>query len=55
MIHIHVLETRMQAVSGQRMYGRTLPEHMDAIGFLSRARLLRARDLADAVGHRARP
>jgi cytosine/adenosine deaminase-related metal-dependent hydrolase len=34
-IHIHVLETRMQAVSGQRMYGRTLPEHMDAIGFLS--------------------
>jgi cytosine/adenosine deaminase-related metal-dependent hydrolase len=33
-IHIHVLETRMQAVSGQRMYGRTLPEHMDAIGFL---------------------
>jgi 5-methylthioadenosine/S-adenosylhomocysteine deaminase len=35
MIHIHVLETRMQAVSGQRMYGRTLPEHLDAIGFLS--------------------
>ncbi len=35
MIHIHVLETRMQAVSGPRMYGRTLPEHMDAIGFLS--------------------
>jgi cytosine/adenosine deaminase-related metal-dependent hydrolase len=35
MIHIHVLETRMQAVSGQRMYGRTLPEHMDALGFLS--------------------
>ncbi|HEY6962430.1 MAG TPA: amidohydrolase family protein [Gaiellaceae bacterium] len=34
-VHIHVLETRMQAVSGQRMYGRTLPEHMDAIGFLS--------------------
>ena len=33
-IHIHVLETRMQAVSGQRMYGRTLVEHMDAIGFL---------------------
>jgi 5-methylthioadenosine/S-adenosylhomocysteine deaminase len=33
-IHIHVLETRMQAVSGQRMYGRTLPEHMAAIGFL---------------------
>src|SRR6266566_2468667 len=34
-IHIHVLETRMQSVSGQRLYGRTLPEHMDAIGFLS--------------------
>ena len=33
-IHIHVLETRMQAVSGQRMYGETLPEHMDALGFL---------------------
>ena len=33
-IHIHVLETRMQAVSGQRMYGKTLPEHMEAIGFL---------------------
>ncbi|MFL5928129.1 MAG: amidohydrolase family protein [Gaiellaceae bacterium] len=35
MIHIHVLETRMQAVSGQRMYGRTLPEHLDQLGFLS--------------------
>jgi cytosine/adenosine deaminase-related metal-dependent hydrolase len=34
-LHIHVLETRMQAVSGQRMYGKTLVEHMDAIGFLS--------------------
>ena len=34
-IHIHVLETRMQAVSGQRLYGKTLVEHMDAIGFLS--------------------
>jgi cytosine/adenosine deaminase-related metal-dependent hydrolase len=33
-IHIHVLETRMQAVLGQRMYGKTLPEHMAAIGFL---------------------
>lgn len=33
-IHIHVLETRMQALSGQRMYGRTLVEHLDAIGFL---------------------
>lgn len=35
MVHIHVLETRMQAISGRRMYGRTLPEHMEAIGFLS--------------------
>jgi 5-methylthioadenosine/S-adenosylhomocysteine deaminase len=34
-VHIHVLETRMQAVSGQRMYGRTLPEHLDSLGFLS--------------------
>jgi cytosine/adenosine deaminase-related metal-dependent hydrolase len=34
-VHIHVLETRMQALTGQRMYGRTLPEHMKAIGFLS--------------------
>jgi cytosine/adenosine deaminase-related metal-dependent hydrolase len=33
-IHIHVLETRMQALSGQKMYGKTLPEHMHAIGFL---------------------
>jgi 5-methylthioadenosine/S-adenosylhomocysteine deaminase len=34
-IHIHVLETRMQAVSGKQMYGKTLVEHMDALGFLS--------------------
>src|SRR4051795_5761485 len=34
-IHIHVLETRMQAVSGRRMYGKTLVEHMDAVAFLS--------------------
>lgn len=33
-IHIHVLETRMQALTGQRMYGRTLPEQMRALGFL---------------------
>jgi 5-methylthioadenosine/S-adenosylhomocysteine deaminase len=33
-IHIHVLETRMQAAFGQKMYGKTLVEHMDAIGFL---------------------
>jgi cytosine/adenosine deaminase-related metal-dependent hydrolase len=34
-VHIHVLETRMQALTGQRIYGRTLPEHLAAIGFLS--------------------
>jgi 5-methylthioadenosine/S-adenosylhomocysteine deaminase len=33
-VHIHVLETRMQAVTAQRLYGRTLPEHLDALGFL---------------------
>jgi cytosine/adenosine deaminase-related metal-dependent hydrolase len=34
-IHIHVLETRMQALSGRRMYGKTLPEHLAELGFLS--------------------
>ena len=33
-IHIHVLETRMQALSGRKRYGRTLPEHLDGLGFL---------------------
>jgi 5-methylthioadenosine/S-adenosylhomocysteine deaminase len=33
-IHIHVLETRMQALSGRRLYRSTLPEHMSEIGFL---------------------
>ena len=33
-VHIHVLETRMQALTGQRTYGKTLPEHLDTIGFL---------------------
>jgi len=33
-IHIHVLETRMQALSGMKMYGKTLPSHMHSIGFL---------------------
>jgi len=33
-IHIHVLETRMQALSGRRMYGKTLPAHMNELGFL---------------------
>ncbi|HEY3462669.1 MAG TPA: amidohydrolase family protein [Gaiellaceae bacterium] len=34
-VHIHVLETRMQALSGRRMYGKTLPEHLESLGFLS--------------------
>jgi 5-methylthioadenosine/S-adenosylhomocysteine deaminase len=33
-IHIHVLETRMQALAGQKMYGTTLPDHMREIAFL---------------------
>jgi 5-methylthioadenosine/S-adenosylhomocysteine deaminase len=33
-IHIHVLETRMQALSGIKMYGKSLPAHMHEIGFL---------------------
>jgi cytosine/adenosine deaminase-related metal-dependent hydrolase len=33
-IHIHVLETRMQALSGIRMYGKTLPAHLHELGFL---------------------
>jgi 5-methylthioadenosine/S-adenosylhomocysteine deaminase len=33
-IHIHVLETRMQALSGMKMYGQTLPEHLHGLGFL---------------------
>jgi 5-methylthioadenosine/S-adenosylhomocysteine deaminase len=33
-LHTHLLETRMQAVSGRRLYGCTLPEHLERIGFL---------------------
>ena len=33
--HIHVLETRVQAVTGQEFYGSTLVEHMRQIGVLS--------------------
>ena len=33
-VHIHLLETRMQALSGKRMYGKTLPEHLHEIGLL---------------------
>lgn len=34
-IHLHVLETKMQAVSGMTTYGTTLPQYLDSIGFLS--------------------
>ena len=34
-VHIHVLETRMQALSAKQMYGKTLPEHLASLGFLS--------------------
>lgn len=33
--HVHVLETKMQAVTGREFYGSTLVEHLDAIGVLS--------------------
>lgn len=33
--HIHVLETRVQAVTGRELYGATLVEHLDRIGALS--------------------
>ena len=33
-IHMHVLETRMQALSGRKMYGTTLPAHLQELGFL---------------------
>ncbi len=33
-IHIHVLETKMQALTGRRLYGTTLPDHMRSLGFL---------------------
>lgn len=34
-IHIHVLETRVQAVTGQHLYGTTLVQHLADIGALS--------------------
>jgi 5-methylthioadenosine/S-adenosylhomocysteine deaminase len=34
-LHTHLLETRMQAVTAQHMYGKTLVEHMKAIGALT--------------------
>jgi cytosine/adenosine deaminase-related metal-dependent hydrolase len=33
-IHIHVLETRMQALTSQQRYGSTLPAYLRRIGFL---------------------
>lgn len=33
-LHIHVLETKVQAVTGREFYGRTLVEHLDALGVL---------------------
>src|SRR5258708_10746378 len=34
-LHVHVLETRMQAVTGSVMNGSTLVEHLDSLGVLS--------------------
>ena len=53
-IHIHVLETRMQAVSGQRMYGRDAARAPGCDRLPRAARQLRARHLADRARHRAR-
>lgn len=33
--HIHVLETKVQAVTGREFYGKTLVEYIDSIGVLS--------------------
>lgn len=33
-LHIHVLETKVQAVTGREFYGRTLVEHLDDLGVL---------------------
>jgi cytosine/adenosine deaminase-related metal-dependent hydrolase len=34
-LHIHVLETKMQAVTGREFYGTTLVGHLDRLGVLS--------------------
>lgn len=34
-LHIHVLETKVQAVTGREFYGRTLVGHLDALGVLT--------------------
>lgn len=33
--HIHVLETKLQAVTGQEMYGRSMVRHLDELGVLT--------------------
>jgi 5-methylthioadenosine/S-adenosylhomocysteine deaminase len=33
--HVHVLETKMQAITGRHMYGQTLVEYLDSLGVLS--------------------
>ena len=33
-LHMHLAESKVQAVSGMRKYGRTLTAHLDALGFL---------------------
>ena len=33
-LHMHLAESKIQAVSGIRKYGRTLAAHLDALGFL---------------------
>lgn len=33
-IHTHLLETKVQAMMGHRLYGKTIVEHMEDLGFL---------------------
>ena len=33
-LHMHLGESKVQAVSGMRRYGRSLTAHLEAIGFL---------------------
>src|SRR5690606_9862452 len=35
MVHIHVAETRGQAITAQRKFGRSLVSHLDAVGLLN--------------------
>lgn len=34
-LHLHVLETKVQAVTGQQFYGQTLVRHLDDLGLVS--------------------